>query len=156
MTIDVQKTFDLIGEEERELTFDTFSRDTALELGLTIIDNAKSYDDPITVEITVNGLSIFRFFAEGSIPDSNLWLTRKRNSVDLMHMSSLRFKYWLEMNGWDLNDRKVKVDDFAPYGGGFPVAIKGSGVIGSICVSGLPSDEDDHKLITDSIKMVMN
>ena len=30
------------------------------------------------------------------MPDSELWLQRKRRTVDLMHMSSLRFLAWLK------------------------------------------------------------
>ena len=36
--------------------------------------------------------------------------------------------------------------DYVLAGGGFPVAVKGAGVIGAICVSGLP-ERQDHEVI---------
>lgn len=41
--------------------------------------------------------------------------------------------------------------DYAPHGGCFPVFIKGSGLMGTITVSGL-SQEDDHQLVVDVIR----
>ena len=42
------------------------------------------------------------------MPDSELWLQRKRRTVDLMHMSSLRFLAWLKENGETMEDRKLR------------------------------------------------
>lgn len=138
-------------QEEKLYEFDSFSREDALKLGLKIHEIAKQYPDPVASEITINGLVVFRYFPEGTISDSSDWLQRKRNSVDLMHMSSLGFLAYLEHYGAALEDRKLDPNDFAACGGGFPIMIKGTGMIGSICVSGLPNHEDDHQLIVDSL-----
>ncbi len=152
---DAKTKFETLCELEKSLAFDTFSREDALALGLLLNENAKPYGEPISIEITINGLSVFRYFAEGSIQDSALWLSRKRNSVDLMSMSTLRFLYWLEMIGETLQDRKLNPDDYAAGGGGFPIRLNGTGVVGSICVSGLMQHEDDHQLIVDSVKQFL-
>ena len=39
-------------------------------------------------------------------------------------------------------------------GGGFPLTVKNAGVIGTICVSGLPHLED-HKLIVDALEQYL-
>lgn len=148
---DAKKCFDDLTIQEYTLSFDKFSRSDALELGLLINKNAQKYGKPITIEITVNGLAVFRFFSDGSIKDSELWLSRKRNTVELMGMSSLRFMYWLETFGETLESRKLSPKDYAVGGGGFPIRLRGTGVVGSICVSGLPDHMDDHKLVTDSV-----
>ena len=86
-------------EQEEKFQFDHFSRADALALGLKLNENAGKQPIPVAIEITVNGLTVFRYFPDGAMPDSELWLQRKRRTVDLMHMSSLRFLAWLEENG---------------------------------------------------------
>ena len=71
-------------EQEERLQFAHFSRADALELGLKLHENAKKQPVPVAIEITVNGLVVFRYFPDGALPDSELWLVRKRNSVALM------------------------------------------------------------------------
>ncbi len=138
-------------KECETLVFDRFTREDAFELGCLIYQNSKKYPDPCCVEITVNGLVVFRYFPEGTIPDGNKWLARKRNTVDLMHMSSLQFLAWLEAAGETVEGRKLDPNEYAAGGGGFPLTIRSVGVVGSICVSGMPRHEDDHQLVVDSI-----
>lgn len=92
-------------EQEEKFQFTHFSREDALNIGLKLHENAK--EQPVAVEITVNGLVVFRYFAEGAKPDSELWLARKRNAVDLMETSSLRFFAELEDAGESFADRKL-------------------------------------------------
>lgn len=137
--------------EEERLQFASFSRTDALALGLRLIEDAKAFPDPVAVEITVNGLVVFRYFPDGARLDSELWLARKRRSVELMDMSSLHFLAWLEANGETLESRKLPADDYAAGGGGFPIRVRGTGMIGSVCVSGLPDHRDDHRLVTGAL-----
>ena len=44
----------------------------------------------------------------------------------------------------------VDEKQFAPYGGSFPITVKGTGVVGAISVSGLPQYED-HQLVVDTL-----
>lgn len=137
--------------QEKELIFTSFSRADALDLGLLMLERAKAYPDPVAVEITINGLVVFRHFSDGSLLDSELWLQRKRNSVDLMAMSSLRFMNWLDMSGKELSDRKLDPADYAAGGGGFPIVLASTGMIGSVCISGLPNHIDDHQIVVDAL-----
>ena len=137
--------------EEERLCFETFNREDALRVGLKLYENARVNPEAVAIEITINGLVVFRYFPEGTVPDNGLWLQRKRNTVELMHMSSLRYLAWLELNGETMTDRKLNPDNYAAGGGGFPINIRGVGVVGSICVSGLPHLED-HQLIVDTLE----
>lgn len=147
-----QNLLSLCEAEEQELQFTQFSRADALALGLQLHENAKKQPIPVAVEITVNGLVVFRYFPDGALPDSELWLARKRNTVELMEMSSLHFLAWLEANGETVEGRKLDPNDYAAGGGGFPIRLRGTGVIGSVCVSGLPDHQADHRLVVDTLR----
>lgn len=141
---------DMCAEQEDKFQFERFSRRDALNIGLKLIENAEKQAQPVAVEITVNGLVVFRYFMEGARPESELWLARKRNAVDLMETSSLRFFAELEDAGETFADRKLDPNEYAA-GGGFPIRLRGTGVIGSICVSGYPDHVDDHQLIINTL-----
>ena len=115
-------------EQEEKFQFTHFSREDALNIGLKLHENAK--EQPVAVEITVNGLVVFRYFAEGAKPDSEL--------------------AELEDAGETFADRKLDPNEYAA-GGGFPIRLRGTGVIGSICVSGYPDHVDDHQLIINTL-----
>ena len=73
---DYKTMISMCAEQEEKFQFEHFSREDALKIGLKLHENAK--EQPVAVEITVNGLVVFRYFAEGAKPDSELWLARKR------------------------------------------------------------------------------
>lgn len=152
MSNDAKLKFEELLKEEKQLEFLRLSNENMMHIGLSILEHGKKFHIPVAVEITLNGLVVFRHFQDGAIFDSEFWLQRKRNSVELMSMSSLRFLYWLDMIGETLSDRKLNPDEYAAGGGGFPIKIRGMGVVGSICVSGLPNHEDDHQIVVDAIK----
>lgn len=152
---DMKTLLQLCEKQEAEFQFERFSRADALALGLKLHENAKQCAAPVAIEITVNGLVVFRYFPDGAMPDSEKWLARKRNSVELMHMSSLHFLAWLEVNGETMESRKLPADEYAAGGGGFPIVLRGTGCIGSICVSGLPDHLDDHRLVADTLKEIV-
>ena len=140
---------------EQELTFSSFSRADALRLGELINEESARYPAPVATEIVLNGLVVYRYFQDGALPDSELWLERKRNVVELMHMISLRFGCWLEENGETLESRKLEPDDYAPGGGGMPIVLRGTGVVGSVCVSGEPDHLDDHAIVTAAMNRLL-
>ena len=141
---------DMCAEQEEKFQFERFSRRDALNIGLKLIENAEKQAQPVAVEITVNGLVVFRYFMEGSRPESELWLARKRNAVELTESSSLRMFAEMEAADQTFADRKLCGDDYAA-GGGFPIALRGTGVIGSICVSGFDDHLDDHQLVINTL-----
>ncbi len=149
-----KERYDSCLQQERELVFEHFTREDALAMGLALHRRNADYGDAAAIEITVNGLTVFRYFPEGTTADNGLWLARKRRTVELMEMSTLRFLGWLEMNGETLADRKLCANDYAACGGGFPIRVKGAGVVGSICVSGMPH-ELDHQLIAETIAIFL-
>lgn len=140
---------------EQSLQFTSFSRADALRLGQLINAIAADYPEPLATEITINGLVVYRYFADGARPDSELWLARKRNAVELMQMGSLHFGCWMEENGETLASRKLPEHDYAPGGGGMPILLAGTGVIGSVCVSGQSNHLDDQVIVTKAMQQLM-
>lgn len=148
-------TYISLYEEEKKLEFTSFSRADALRLGQIINTVSEKYPAPLATEIVINGLVVYRYFQDGALPDSELWLERKRNAVELMQMGSLRFGFWLEENNETLESRKLDANEYAPGGGGMPIVLKGTGVIGSVCVSGEPNHLDDHEIVVTSMQQLL-
>lgn len=138
-------------QEEARLQFASFSRQDALALGLLVAQTAAQTGAGVAVEITVNGLTVFRYFPEGTTEDNALWLARKRRTVTLTGVSSLHALANLEVSGETPQDRKLDPKDYAFGGGGFPILLRGTGMVGVAAVSGLTHWED-HALVVRCIE----
>lgn len=137
--------------EEMELQFENFGNQTAWELGSLIKKNAEKKEANVAIEIVRNSHCLFSFAMPTTSPDNQCWIERKRNVVERYQHSSWFMKLYYEAKGKSISEASlVDATQFAPYGGSFPLAIKGVGVVGSISVSGLPQYED-HRLVVDSI-----
>jgi uncharacterized protein (UPF0303 family) len=76
-------------EQELHFRHTIFTSDQALQLGLTIIELAKAQSHiPLVIDITLNGYQVFRFAMQGTGPDDDDWIQRKRNVVDRFRHSS--------------------------------------------------------------------
>ena len=80
--MDYQTLLDACVKQEEQYQFERFSRQDALDFGLKLYENVKKGGVPVAIEIAVNGLVVFRYFPEGTVADSGLWLARKRRAVD--------------------------------------------------------------------------
>jgi uncharacterized protein (UPF0303 family) len=140
-------TIQEVQQQEQELQFTAFTNQTALDLGLMLIDKAKKEHKRIAIDITRHGQQLFHYAFEGASPDNDRWITRKSKVVNHFSKSSLQVELNLKKNGKDI--REVFALDPAEYaasGGAFPITVKGTGVIGTITVSGL-SGEEDHGMV---------
>ena len=87
----------------------------------------------------------------GKLPDNAAWAQRKANTVARFHRSSYYMGLELQLKSTNLADRfGLTLNEFAAHGGSFLVAIVGTGVIGSVTVSGLPQRED-HQLVVEAL-----
>ncbi|WP_152392832.1 heme-degrading domain-containing protein [Paenibacillus guangzhouensis] len=147
---------EMVIQEEETLQYASFTNEDALELGLKIIDLAKKAGQSIAIDITNHGVQVFHYMMTGTTQVNNEWLERKRRVVSLSNHSS----YYLELEGAKTgityNDRNLlDASIYGPYGGGFPIVVQGSGIIGIITVSGLTSEED-HELIVKALRSILN
>ncbi len=138
-------------EEEEKLRFDSFSQTEALKLGTYIYEKSREQSKTVAIEIRINHLPVFSFYPDGTNENNTLWLQAKAKTVDMTQKSSLRFWADVQLPGSSPESKRMPESEYACCGGGFPLTVKNIGVIGTICVSGLPHMED-HKLIIDSLE----
>lgn len=137
--------------QEAELQFEEFNNQTAWELGCMIKSRAEETQVNVAIEIVRNGHCLFSFAMPDTAVDNQCWIERKRNVVDRYQHSSWYMGQHYKAKGKTIEQASlVDAKEFAPYGGSFPLSIRGVGVVGSISVSGLPQYED-HKLVVDTI-----
>lgn len=137
-----------IRNQEAVLVFDHFDEAEAFALGTAIRARALAENLPIIVDIRTFDRPLFYAAMPGSNGSNPDWARRKINVVRRFLRSTYRMV--LEQ---DRPDRTFKVGeglDIADYvlaGGGFPVTVRGAGVVGVIAVSGLPEREDHNVVV---------
>ena len=147
----LQELWDKFAAEEQELTFKHFTREDAWNLGLAIHEYSEKIGKTVCIQITVNELAIFRYIPEGVTKNNLRWMERKHNMIMLREMSSRRAEIMLKLQGKTMADWLMDPEKVACIGGGFPIRVEGVGVIGSVCVSGLPAEED-HELLVEALR----
>lgn len=152
----VIKDIELYKKQEALLQFNKFTYEDALSIGLMISEYGKNNNLPIAIDITVNGYQVFRYGLPGTTLNNDLWLKRKIRTVNTLQISSLHVNALLELGDQKLKEDWLLDDEMYAYvGGGFPIIVKGTGVIGSICVSGRPHKED-HQIIVEALSKYLN
>ena len=143
-------------QEEEELRFRDFDAETALALGLTLIEEARRTRKKVTVDITRKGHRLFLHAMEGTSPENEDWIRRKNNTVGRFVKSSWHTALQLRSENKTLSeDFGLSDNEFVLAGGAFPLMVAGEGLIGTVTVSGLP-DQEDHDLVTSSIRRFLS
>jgi uncharacterized protein (UPF0303 family) len=139
-------------QEERDLQFVSFNEATAWELGSQLVERARREGLPVAIDIMRGSHQLFHAALNGSSPDNDEWIKRKSRTVYRFGHSSFYLGELLKSRNQTIEKNYlVPESEFAPHGGSFPVIVKGTGVVGTITVSGLPSQED-HKLVVEGIR----
>ena len=143
-----------IARQEAELNFSSFDYDTAWRLGQSLRELATSRNQSLVIDIRRFGQPhqpLFYTALAGTTPDNPRWVQRKSNVVARFHRSSYAIGLALEQTNRTFSERYNLPDaDYAAHGGSFPIHITGSGIIGSVTVSGLPQRED-HNLVIEAL-----
>ncbi len=147
----LEQDIERIAEQERVLVFDRFDSLSAWELGGLLRALLLEREAGATVEIQMAAHVLFSCATKGSAPGQADWIRRKRNTVMRFHRSSYGVGRVLEREKMTLESKHgLPFTEYVAHGGGFPLTLKGSGVVGSISVSGLPQ-RDDHAVIVDGL-----
>lgn len=141
----------VITRQEELLRWDGFDADVAWRLGGSMREMLVERGAGGTVEIDVAGQVLFTAATVGATPGQADWIRRKRNTVRRFARSSYAVGRMLERDGETMEARHgLTLADYAAHGGGFPIWVRGVGVVGSVIVSGMPQ-RDDHNLVVAAI-----
>lgn len=145
-----------IEEQERKLVFSAFSNQDAIDIGMKLIEIGRERKLPITIDIIRGGQQIFHAALPGTSADNDVWVKRKSSVVMRFARSSLYMGRSCAEGNATLQSRYgLDPVSFSGSGGGFPITIASTGVIGAITVSGLPQ-QDDHALAVEVINWFLN
>ena len=139
-------------DEEQELQFTHFNEETAWQLGCQMVEHAIRAKLAVTIDITRGEQQLFHSSLKGTSADNDEWVKRKVRLVNRFGHSSFYMGQSLKHKGKTIEQSYlISESEFAAHGGCFPIIIKGTGMVGTITVSGLPQEED-HKFVTESIR----
>lgn len=141
--------------EAARLVFPAFSEDTALRLGLVLVETARREKLAVVIDIRTADRTLFHAALPGSAPLNELWARRKSATALQFHLPSLIVGARLKARGGTLADNGLSLADHADHGGAVPIRVRGTGVVAVATVSGLPQLED-HRLVIRAMKAVLS
>lgn len=145
-----KEMLDLVIRQEEALQFEQITFEDAWKVGLAIRDRVSRHGGNASVDITLCGVQLFRCAVGTPTPNNGRWIRRKQNVVLENWKSSLRVMLEMSLSGRTLEEFGLKAEDFALSGGGFPIIVRGQGVVGVAAVSGLPQTHD-HQMVVDAL-----
>jgi uncharacterized protein (UPF0303 family) len=140
-----------IARQEQELRFDSFGEEDAWSLGSLMRQVAVERSLPFVIDIRIGNRPLFYTALPGSTPENPDWVRRKVNTVYRFHKSSYRVgrEYQMQGKAFDAS-RGIDPMDHALAGGGFPIHLKSTGVVGAVTVSGVPQRQD-HEFVVEML-----
>jgi uncharacterized protein (UPF0303 family) len=141
----------LLAQEER-LHFPRFDNETALALGLHLLDAAKQRGLAVTISVRRGDQRLFHAALPGTSADNDAWIDRKSRVVDRYGHSSFAVGTRFRVDGGTFEESsRLDPDTYAAHGGVFPVIVRDVGPIGTVGVSGLPQ-ADDHAFVVEQLE----
>lgn len=132
-----------IRRQEELLQFSHFNNQDAWDLGRLMVEEIRSAHIDMAVCIRkLNGNIIFQYVTDGTTLDNQIWMQRKFNTVALTEHSSLAAAVQAKIKNQGVAAHGLSDADYAFCGGGFPIRLRGSGVIAVVTVSNLPNVKD--------------
>jgi uncharacterized protein (UPF0303 family) len=149
--VSLESDIERLKNQEQKLRFEKFDEETAWSLGQKLRAAAVAKKLPLVIDIHVAGRPLFYVALPGTSPDNAEWVRRKINVVMRYYKCSYRVSRELVINGQALDEtRGVNPIDVAPHGGCFPIHIIGTGIVGTVTVSGIPQRED-HNFVAECL-----
>jgi uncharacterized protein (UPF0303 family) len=134
-------------QQEKELILTSFTNEDAISLGQELLKLALNQKAPVIVQVRIGEQIIFHSALTGSSSENDWWINRKYRVVEKFKHSSMYVRVSFEEKNQSFEeDSGLDNELYAAHGGGFPITVSGSGIVGVALVSGLPQVED-HKMI---------
>ncbi len=139
-------------ELERRLLLPGVDHDDAWALGGLLVQLGRDRGLAITVDVRRHTHQLFHAALPGTTPDNDAWVERKAAVVVRFNASSYLVGRRLAARG-----ASPGVGDgpdparYAAHGGSFPLRVAGTGVVGTVTVSGLPQAQD-HALVVEALE----
>jgi uncharacterized protein (UPF0303 family) len=141
--------------EEQQLQFTNFNEDSAWQIGTWLVEYAIKNNLPITIDIRRGEQQLFHASRPGTSADNDEWVNRKVRLVNRFGHSSFYLGQVLKSEGKRIEEKFLLPEsEYAPHGGCFPILLKGTGMVGTLTVSGL-AQEDDHKVVVAAIRQYL-
>jgi uncharacterized protein (UPF0303 family) len=146
--MNLDKYISTIEKQEAALCFPHFNRQDAWELGQILATRILSEKLALAASIRLStGFVLFQYAAEGSTLNNENWIIRKSNVVRDMGQSSLLYALQLAKKKQTLESKGLDPRQYALSGGGFPIRVANTGLIGAVVVSGLPHIADHNFVV---------
>jgi uncharacterized protein (UPF0303 family) len=141
--------------EEKQLQFIEFNEDTAWKIGSWLVAYAREKQLAITIDIQRGDHQLFHASRPGTSADNDEWIKRKVRLVKRFGHSSYYMGQLLAQSKESIEKMFLLPEsEYAPHGGCFPIIVRGTGMVGTITVSGLPQEED-HRLVVSAIQQYL-
>lgn len=131
----------LVKKQEQELVLAEFDEKVAFKLGSAIRERALAEGLALVVDIRSWDRQLFFAATAGTSADNAEWVRRKINTVRRFQRASYRLV--LERGEGPFTPQSgADPADYVIAGGGFPIRVKGAGIVGCLTISGLPGRSD--------------
>nr|WP_325184316.1 heme-binding protein [uncultured Oscillibacter sp.] len=141
-------------ELEEELRVPSFSNEDALELGLCAVEWIRETGKPgVYVEVRRGESVLFSHCMTGASMDNRLFARRKLRTVAMFEHCSMYAGEKFRSKG-RVFEEYYPPQSYQCKGGGFPVRLPGTGMVGMIGVSGL-SAEEDHEVCVMALRKLL-
>jgi uncharacterized protein (UPF0303 family) len=153
--LNIDKGIAMVEGQEELLQFSHFNRQDVWKLGKEMADKILGEDLALAVSIRLlNGFILFQYAADRTNTDNTYWLEKKFNTVRDLDASSLLFSLRLMKRNQGLADRSLDPKVYVWGGGGFPIRVKGTGLVAVAAASGLHHLKD-HDVLVESIARIL-
>jgi len=142
-------SLDELRDQEARLGLPSLSENDAIDIGLRLLAVATERDLAVTIEVRRASRVVFRAARNGTNAHNDMYVAGKARIVERFGHSTMLEQRRHAASGTTFAEAtSLAFPEYAPHGGGFPLAVEGTGVVGAAIVSGLPQ-EADHALIVE-------
>lgn len=131
-----------------------WTRERAIAVGNWLVSYGQTHKLAMAIAVFLDDQRVFQYALEGTSAENDLWIERKRRTVELTKLSSLGYRKVILSSGISDSDLPLTDGVLAFCGGGYPL-LDSSGYRGVAVVSGLPHLVDDE-IVSKAVEELAN